>query len=217
MTSENLDSYLSGRWVRGRGIETRLVDPVRGDELATVSANGVDLEGALAYARREGQGLRKLSYGERAKLIGAVADVLVANRARYEEIAIVNSGNTKPDAADRYRWCHRHPQIFRAARCRTRRWPYAARRETGTPRQGGELSGHSSDGAEAGRRHSHQRVQFPELGSVGEGRGGAALRHAGTRQAGIGDRAARACDGARRGRRQGAAGWRAQPPVRGRR
>ena len=40
-----------------------------------------------------------MSYAERAKLIGAVADVLVANRARYEAIAIANSGNTKSDAA----------------------------------------------------------------------------------------------------------------------
>ena len=40
-----------------------------------------------------------LSYAERGKLIGAVADVLAANRARYEEIAIANSGNTKIDAA----------------------------------------------------------------------------------------------------------------------
>ena len=49
---------------------------------------------------RQGQGaLRAMSYAERAKLVGAVADVLVANRARYEEIAIANSGNTKGDAA----------------------------------------------------------------------------------------------------------------------
>ena len=40
---ENLESYLSGRWLRGEGIEARLVDPVKGDELATVSAKGVDL------------------------------------------------------------------------------------------------------------------------------------------------------------------------------
>jgi hypothetical protein len=40
-----------------------------------------------------------LSYAERGKLVGAVADVLVANRARYEDIAIANSGNTKADAA----------------------------------------------------------------------------------------------------------------------
>src|SRR5215467_9452431 len=97
---ENLESYLSGRWLRGEGIETRLVDPVKGDELATVSAKGVDLKGALAFARKQGQGaLRNLSYAERGKLVGAVADALVPNRARYEDIAIANSGNTKADAA----------------------------------------------------------------------------------------------------------------------
>ena len=32
-------------------------------------------------------------------MVGAVADVLIANRARYEDIAIANSGNTKTDAA----------------------------------------------------------------------------------------------------------------------
>ena len=50
-------------------------------------------------AQRGGPALRALSYAERAKLLGAVADVLAANRARYEEIAIANSGNTKIDAA----------------------------------------------------------------------------------------------------------------------
>src|SRR5207302_7832362 len=87
-------------WVRGEGVETRLCDPVKGDELATVSAQGLDLAGALAFARRSGQAnLRNMSYAERAKLVGAVADVLTANRARYEAIAIANSGNTKMDAA----------------------------------------------------------------------------------------------------------------------
>jgi 3,4-dehydroadipyl-CoA semialdehyde dehydrogenase len=99
-TPESLESYLSGRWVGGEGVETRLVDPVRGDELATASAKGVDLKAALDYARKQGQGgLRDLGYAARAKLVGAVADVLVANRPRYEEIAIANSGNTKTDAA----------------------------------------------------------------------------------------------------------------------
>ena len=100
MTPEHLESYLAGRWVCGEGVETRLVDPVRGDELATVSAKGLDLQGALDDARKQGQGgLRSLSYAERGKLVGAIADVLTANRARYEDIAIANSGNTKVDAA----------------------------------------------------------------------------------------------------------------------
>jgi len=95
-----LESYLSGRWSRGEGVETRLVDPVTGDGLATASAKGLDLAAALVFARREGQGaLRSMGYAARAKLVGAIADVLVANRARYEAIAIANSGNTKADAA----------------------------------------------------------------------------------------------------------------------
>src|SRR4051812_37679616 len=100
MSSEHLESYLSGRWVRGEGVATRLVDPVNGDELAMASSKGVDLTAALEFARTQGQGgLRTMSYAERGKLIGAVADVLTANRARYEDIAIANSGNTKIDAA----------------------------------------------------------------------------------------------------------------------
>src|SRR5438445_573091 len=100
MTALALESYLAGRWVRGEGVETVLVNPVTGAELATASAKGIDLKGALAFARKHGQpALRAMSYAERAKLVGAVADTLVANRARYEEIAIANSGNTKADAA----------------------------------------------------------------------------------------------------------------------
>jgi 3,4-dehydroadipyl-CoA semialdehyde dehydrogenase len=95
-----LESYLSGSWRRGDGVETELVDPVHGTVLATVSARGLDLKSALDHARKEGgPALRALTFAERAKLIGAVADVLVANRAKYEGIAIANSGNTKIDAA----------------------------------------------------------------------------------------------------------------------
>ena len=98
--SEALESYLSGAWRRGEGVETVLVDPVHGNVLATASARGLDLKAALNHARkRGGPALRALSFAERAKLIGAVADVLIANRPKYEAIAIANSGNTKIDAA----------------------------------------------------------------------------------------------------------------------
>jgi 3,4-dehydroadipyl-CoA semialdehyde dehydrogenase len=99
-TLERLESYLAGTWSRAEGIETRLVDPVSGADLAIASAKGLDLNGGLDFARRQGQaGLRGMSYAERAKLLGAIADVLVANRSNYEAIAIANSGNTKTDAA----------------------------------------------------------------------------------------------------------------------
>jgi 3,4-dehydroadipyl-CoA semialdehyde dehydrogenase len=98
--SEKLESYFCGKWSRGDGVETELVDPVNGSVLATASARGLDLDTALRFAREKGgPGLRSMSFADRAKLIGAVADVLVANRARYETIAIANSGNTRTDAA----------------------------------------------------------------------------------------------------------------------
>jgi 3,4-dehydroadipyl-CoA semialdehyde dehydrogenase len=97
---QSLESYLAGKWSRGQGVESELVDPTNGATLATVSARGLDLDGALKFARQKGgPALRALDYAARAKLLGAIADVLAANRARYEEIAIANSGNTKIDAA----------------------------------------------------------------------------------------------------------------------
>ena len=97
---EQLESYLGGRWSRGDGVETELVDPVDGTVLATASSRGLDLRAALDFARqRGGPALRDLTFAERAKLLSAIADVLTANRPRYEAIAIANSGNTKSDAA----------------------------------------------------------------------------------------------------------------------
>jgi 3,4-dehydroadipyl-CoA semialdehyde dehydrogenase len=99
-SQEKLESYLAGRWASGNAIETELVDPVTGDVLATASAKGLDLKAALDFARSRGQAaLRGLTFAERGKLLSSVADVLVANRARYEALAVANSGNTKIDAA----------------------------------------------------------------------------------------------------------------------
>src|SRR5215472_7894766 len=215
---ENLESYLCGRWLRGEGIETRVVDPVKGDELATVSAKGVDLKGALEFARKQGQGgLRSLSYAERGNLVSAVADVLVANRARYEEIAIANSGNTKADAAidvdggiGTLKYYARLGGGLGDARMLLDE--KAVRLAKAENYQAIHL-----DGAAPRRRRPHQCLQFPELGAVGKGGGIAHRRRPGPRQARLRDRAAGACDGEGRHRRQGAARWCAQPPVRRRR
>jgi 3,4-dehydroadipyl-CoA semialdehyde dehydrogenase len=99
-TPETLESYLSGQWCRGRDVETELIDPALGTLVATASARGLDLGAALRFAREKGgPALRTLTYGDRAKLLAAIADVLAKNRPRYEAIAIANSGNTRADAA----------------------------------------------------------------------------------------------------------------------
>ncbi|MFO0986552.1 MAG: 3,4-dehydroadipyl-CoA semialdehyde dehydrogenase [Alphaproteobacteria bacterium] len=94
-----LKNYVSGQWIEGKGAGAALVDPVTGDELARASTEGVDYRAALDFARRTGgPALRKMSFAERAALIGKVADVLVANRDKYFGLAQANSGNTKIDA-----------------------------------------------------------------------------------------------------------------------
>ena len=81
--------------MRGDGVETGWSTRSRATSLPPFG-KGLDLKAALDFARRQGQAaLRAMSYAERAKLVGAVADVLAANRARYEAIAIANSGNTR--------------------------------------------------------------------------------------------------------------------------
>jgi 3,4-dehydroadipyl-CoA semialdehyde dehydrogenase len=98
--ASQLGSFLSGHWQTGEGSETELRDPVTGELLATVSGRGLDLAAALNHAReRGGPALREINFVGRAKLLDAIANVLLAKRARYEEIAIANSGNTKLDAA----------------------------------------------------------------------------------------------------------------------
>lgn len=95
-----LASYVSGKWVEGSDEGAALIDPVNGKELARVSTAGIDIATSMAFARDTGgPALRALSFAERAKLLGAVADTLTANRDTYFQIAQANSGNTKIDAA----------------------------------------------------------------------------------------------------------------------
>ena len=137
-----------------------------------------------------------MSYAERGKLIGAVADVLIANRARYEDIAIANSGNTKIDAAididggiGTLKYYARLGAGLGDARILLDEKPVRLAKAENYP-------GDPSAGAAPRRRHAYQRLQFSELGAVGEGGGVAARGRAGARQAGVVDCAAGACDGA---------------------
>lgn len=95
-----LSNYVGGKWIEGQGAGQALVDPSTGEELARASTDGIDMGAALVYAREVGgPALRALTFGERAALLGKVADALQANREAYGEIALKNSGNTQTDAA----------------------------------------------------------------------------------------------------------------------
>ena len=60
----------------------------------------IDFGNALAFSRKVGgPALRALTFSERAALLGKTADALANRRDRWFEIARINSGNTKADAA----------------------------------------------------------------------------------------------------------------------
>jgi 3,4-dehydroadipyl-CoA semialdehyde dehydrogenase len=98
--SELLPNYLAGRWQSGHGDGVALHDPVLGDELVRVSADGIDLAAAFAFAReRGGAALRAFSYGQRAALLAKIGELLQGKRDDYYAIATANCGTTRNDSA----------------------------------------------------------------------------------------------------------------------
>jgi 3,4-dehydroadipyl-CoA semialdehyde dehydrogenase len=95
-----LPNYVCGEWKESPGVDHRLIDPVSGEELATISSAGIDINAGLEYARQNGSpALQAFTYRQRADLLKEIADVLSANRADYFEISRRNLGTTEADAA----------------------------------------------------------------------------------------------------------------------
>jgi 3,4-dehydroadipyl-CoA semialdehyde dehydrogenase len=95
-----LQNYVGGNWIDGQGDGASLINPVTGEVVATASTAGLDMAAALDHARTVGgPALKSMSYAERAALLGAIADTLIAHRDKYFGIAQANSGNTKIDAS----------------------------------------------------------------------------------------------------------------------
>jgi len=95
-----LANYVFGSWTGGAGDGEPLVDPVTGGELARISSLGIDVGGALEYARSHGvTSLQKATYRERADLLVKIGDVLTANRDDYFRISLLNLGANQADAA----------------------------------------------------------------------------------------------------------------------
>jgi len=94
-----IESYLEGRWVRGKGPGATLVNPATEGALATASSEGLDLAAALRHAReRGGPALRALSFRQRGELLRAASRAIHAHRDELIALAIANGGNTRGDA-----------------------------------------------------------------------------------------------------------------------
>src|SRR5216684_4405373 len=95
-----LPNYVNGQWSEGAGSGEPLIDPVTGDELASISSQGINLESAFAFARTHGgPALRQLTYAQRAELLAKISDALAANRDEYFRLSLLNLGANQADAS----------------------------------------------------------------------------------------------------------------------
>ena len=92
-----LRSYVSGRWTSpadGRPVR----DAVTGEEVARVSADGIDLAAALEYGRATGgPALRAMTFHQRAALVKAVGTMLREHRSELYGLS-ARTGATLGDA-----------------------------------------------------------------------------------------------------------------------
>ena len=93
-----LRSYVGGSWVSPGGEGRPVFDAVTGDEVARISADGLDLAAALRYGRSAGgPALRELTFHQRAGLLKALGSVLREHRDELYALS-ARTGATLNDA-----------------------------------------------------------------------------------------------------------------------
>ncbi len=97
--TKKLGSWVSGGWVEGKGKPASLVNPTTEEVLAETSTDGIDMAGALAFAREQGgPSLRALTFKERGALIRKLSRAIHEKRDELIGLGVQNAGNTRSDA-----------------------------------------------------------------------------------------------------------------------
>ena len=79
-----LESYSAGAWFRASDEGTQLLDAATAEEVARISATGLDLAAMVGHARRVGgPALRALTFHERAGLLKAMAKELGSHKDEF--------------------------------------------------------------------------------------------------------------------------------------
>jgi oxepin-CoA hydrolase/3-oxo-5,6-dehydrosuberyl-CoA semialdehyde dehydrogenase len=96
--SRLLESYAAGRWHRAGDEGTPLLDAATGEEVARISATGLDLGEMTAHARTVGgPALRALTFHERAGLLKQLAKHLMADKDDLDALSF-RTGATRRDS-----------------------------------------------------------------------------------------------------------------------
>lgn len=93
-----LKSYVMGEWAEGEGSGRPLFNASTGEEIATVTTDGLDFKGILEYGRRVGgPNLRKYTTHERAYMLKDLAKHLLSKKDKFYELSYA-TGATKRDS-----------------------------------------------------------------------------------------------------------------------
>jgi len=90
-------NFARDEWVRGAGSLAELPSAVTGKVVAATGSGGLDFKGMLDHARRVGgPALRKLTFHERAHMLKAVAQAIMARKEELYELSY-ETGATRTD------------------------------------------------------------------------------------------------------------------------
>jgi len=93
-----LASFAQGQWVAGTGKPATMFHAVTGEPIAAASSEGLDFKAMLEYGRRVGgPAMRKLTFHERARMLKAMAQHLMARKDEFYALSAA-TGATKSDS-----------------------------------------------------------------------------------------------------------------------
>ena len=93
-----LGNYVTGKWINGDGEGQALYDAVSGETIASATANGLDFEAMLQYARKVGNpALRKMTFHQRGSMLKALALHLTEKKEQFYTLSY-RSGATRLDS-----------------------------------------------------------------------------------------------------------------------
>jgi oxepin-CoA hydrolase/3-oxo-5,6-dehydrosuberyl-CoA semialdehyde dehydrogenase len=92
-----LQSYVADKWIAPEGNLTAIASAVTGETVAEIGTTVRDFAGVLAHAHDVGRpALRKMTFHQRAKMLKAMADAIMARKDELYELSY-NTGATKAD------------------------------------------------------------------------------------------------------------------------
>jgi oxepin-CoA hydrolase/3-oxo-5,6-dehydrosuberyl-CoA semialdehyde dehydrogenase len=92
-----LQSYVADKWIAPEGNLTAIASAVTGETVAEIGTTVRDFAAVLAHARNVGgPALRKMTFHQRAKMLKAMAEAIMARKDELYELSF-NTGATKAD------------------------------------------------------------------------------------------------------------------------